>query len=85
LKTKANTTDTFNASVSGPPAWTTTANNPTVNLAAGANQDVTVTVDIPAGAAGGATDHATVTYTSAGDGTKSDSSSLTTTANNVYG
>ncbi|MFH1150642.1 MAG: hypothetical protein V1748_09245 [Actinomycetota bacterium] len=80
-----NTADTFNSSVSGSPAWTTTVDTPTLNLAAGANQDVTVNVDIPAGAAGGATDEATVTYTSAGDGTKSNSSDLTTTANNVYG
>jgi hypothetical protein len=52
----------------------------TVTLGAGDSADVMVTVTIPLTAADGTVDTVTVTATSVGDGTKSASSDLTTTA-----
>ena len=74
-----NVPDTFTVAVAGN-AWTTTAPATVGPLAPGASADLTVQVAIPAGASNGATDAATVTVTSQGDGTELDSSVLTTTA-----
>ena len=78
-----NAVDTFNVAVAGN-VWTTVA-PASVSLASGVSASVNVTVTIPANATGGATDAATVTVTSQGDNTKTAASTLTTTANNVYG
>ena len=75
-----NVSDTFNATVAGN-AWPTSVPTPVGPLAAGASSDVTVTATIPAGTLDGTTDTAHVTFTSAGDPSKSATSTLTTTAN----
>jgi hypothetical protein len=59
-------------------AFTTTAPSTVGPLAAGASTTVDVGVTIPAGAVNGAMSEATVTFTSQGNGTASDSSVLTT-------
>ena len=66
-------------------AWTVDMPASVGPLAAGVGVEVPVVVHIPADAAGGARDVVTVTATSQGDPTKTDTSVLTTTANNVYG
>jgi hypothetical protein len=70
--------DVFTGTVSGN-AWPTTA-PVTVSLGAGAGDSVEVAVSIPVTATDGLTDTAIVTFTSQGDPSQSDSSSLTTTA-----
>ncbi len=79
-----NAEDTFTMTVSGN-AWATGVLATVGPLAAGAGADVLVTVDIPVGTSGGATDAATITATSQGDPTKAADSVLTTTADVVYG
>jgi len=76
--------DTFTVTVSGN-AFVTNAPASIGPLAAGANTTINVLVTIPAGAAGGASDAATVQVTSRGDPTKFGTSTLTTTANTVRG
>jgi len=71
--------DTFNATVTGN-AWPTLVPTPVGPLAAGASSAVTITATIPAGALDGTHDTAQVTFTSAGDPSKSATSTLTTTA-----
>jgi hypothetical protein len=72
--------DIFNATVAGN-AWATSVPTPVGPLAAGASRAVTVTANIPAGAVDGTHDTALVTFTSAGDPSKSATSTLTTTSN----
>jgi len=75
-----NVPDTFTVAVSGN-AWTTTpAPSPIGPIAAGGTGELTVNVVIPGAAADGASDAATIALTSQGDGTATDSSTLTTTA-----
>lgn len=78
-------TDTFDLAAAG--VWTTTLSASSVTLAAGESADISVWVEIPGSAAGGDNDTATVTATSQGDGSVSDSADLTTTAvgTAVYG
>jgi uncharacterized repeat protein (TIGR01451 family) len=71
-------TDTFVIGATG--TWTTTASAMTIELGAGATGMFYVTVKVPAGAAGGASDVAIITATSQTDGTVTDSIELTTTA-----
>ena len=78
-----NVSDNFNATVAGN-AWPTSVPTPIGPLAAGASSNVTVTVIIPAGALEEALDIANVTFTSAGDPSKSASSVLTTTASTTW-
>ncbi|MBU1671520.1 MAG: DUF3494 domain-containing protein [Actinobacteria bacterium] len=75
-----NVSDTFNATKAGM-AWPTSVPAIVGPLAAGASSNVTVTATIPAGTPDGTTDTVLVTFTSAGDPTKSATSTLTTTAN----
>lgn len=84
LKNTGNTTDTFDSEITGN-AWNTVASPSSATVDAGESTTITVTVDIPAGAVGGATDSAFVEFTSQGDPTKDATSVVTTTANNVYG
>ena len=85
LTNTGNAQDTFIMTV-GSTAFTTTATPATVGpLNSGVTRTVTVTVQIPANAAGGASNVAIVTAASLGDATKSASSTLTTTANTVRG
>jgi hypothetical protein len=79
-----NTVDTFTLSKSGD-SWTTVVPAPVGPLAAGMSATVAVTVTVDGGAACGASDGVTITATSQGSGTESDSSTLTTSANAVYG
>jgi len=72
-----NVADTFTMTVSGN-AWTTDAPSSVGPLAAGIGANVQVVVHIPSGATGGASDIATVTATSQGNPTRSDSAVLTT-------
>ena len=77
--------DTFDVSVGGY-SWTTAVDPATVGpLVPGSSAGVTVTVTVPTSASGGATDVAVATVTSRGDGMVTTTSTLTTTANNVYG
>jgi hypothetical protein len=78
-----NVPDIFNATVTGN-AWATPAPAPIGPLAVGASSAVTVTTSIPAGALEGAIDIANVTFTSAGDPSKSATSILTTTASSTW-
>ncbi len=71
--------DSFDLAATGQ-TWTTNLSTSLVNLASSASVDVTVTVAIPPGAADQETDAVTITATSQGDGSKSDSALLTTTA-----
>jgi hypothetical protein len=80
ITNNGNVTDTFNAHVSGN-VWDTNTDKPTVTLASGEHTQAVVTVDIPAGATGGNTDHATVAYISAHDELKSDACDFTTLVN----
>jgi uncharacterized repeat protein (TIGR01451 family) len=78
LTNSGNVMDTFELSAAGN-TWTTT--HPlSMTLAAGMSTNVTVEVAIPSGAADGASDTVTITATSMGDPSQSDSSVLTTTA-----
>jgi hypothetical protein len=74
-----NTSDSFDITLSGN-LWTTTAPATVGPLTAGATTQITVDVDVPAGAADGDTDNATVTATSQTDNGQFASSVLTTTA-----
>jgi hypothetical protein len=77
-------TDTFDLAASGA-TWTTTLSTAVVTLNPGASDTFTVTVEIPAGALGNASDTATITATSQGDGGVSDSTNLTTSVDPVAG
>jgi len=55
--------DTFALSVSNTPTWTTTIDPASVILGAGEEAEITVSVVVPAGAPGGATDTADITAT----------------------
>ncbi|HSD84511.1 MAG TPA: PKD domain-containing protein, partial [Anaerolineae bacterium] len=79
-----NVADTFTMTVAGD-AWTTDIPASVGPLAAGAGTDVQVVVHISSSASGGATDTAIVAATSQGDPAQTDSSTLTTTANAIYG
>ncbi len=72
------TTDTFDLSAAG--VWTATLSETSVTLASGASTTFTVEVDVPADAADGDSDVTTVTATSQGDVTATDSADYTTTA-----
>ena len=72
-----NTSDSFNVGVAA--GWTTDAPATVRPLAAGAHMMISVVVHIPTGAAVGAIDTATITITSQGDPSKSDTIGLTTT------
>jgi uncharacterized membrane protein len=74
-----NVQDTFDLAVSGN-AWPTVPASASVTLDAGASAAVLVTVNIPAGAADGATDTAVFTATSQVDASATDLVALTTTA-----
>jgi uncharacterized repeat protein (TIGR01451 family) len=78
-----NCTDTFDGTVSGN-AWSTVVPDPVGPVAAGDIAYVDVTVTVPADAQC-VDDIATVTYTSQGESSLSDSSILTTTASAFYG
>jgi len=75
--------DTFDISVAG--AWTAVPSLTEITVPAGGTDTFTVTVSVPADALAGASDAATVTITSQADDTATDSSTLTTSANTVYG
>jgi hypothetical protein len=75
--------DTFDITASG--LWTTTVLDPVVTLPPSGVADVMVEVEIPLDAMAGDSDMATITATSQGDPTVSDTVDLTTTANQVYG
>jgi uncharacterized membrane protein len=79
-----NCADTFAVAVSGD-SWTTSAPSSVGPLAAGASEDVQIVVQVPISAGGGSSDIVSITVTSQGDGSVSDSSTLTTSANAVYG
>ncbi|MCP4385074.1 MAG: hypothetical protein GY798_27305, partial [Hyphomicrobiales bacterium] len=86
VKNTGDVPDIFDVSFSSPPGWATTVDPIEVGaLAPGATANVTVTVDIPAGAAGGDFDMVTVKAVSRGDAGQDASSTLTTTANSIYG
>ena len=74
-----NAADTFNLAPSGN-VWTTTVPSPVGPLAMGATQDIDVVVTIPLTALPGDDDTATVTATSQGNPSESDSVDLTTEA-----
>jgi hypothetical protein len=73
-----NTTDTFDISASS--IWTATPFTSSVTLVAFASTTFSVAVDIPAGAADGSSEVATITATSQSDALAADSIDLTTTA-----
>src|SRR5690606_18519029 len=77
-----NITDTVDLAVSGE-TWTTTLSASSVELAAGASTDITVSVEIPGDALPGDSDMATVTGTSAGNPAISDSMNVTTSVSEV--
>ena len=81
-----NVADSFDLAATGQ-TWTTTLSTSQVNLAPSASADFTVMVSIPTGAADQETDTVTITATSQGDNSKTDSASLTTTsvAKPLYG
>jgi uncharacterized membrane protein len=83
LENTGNIADTFTVEAAG--AWAVNLPVDTFNLAAGETADFVVEVTIPAGAMAGASDVTTVTATSAFDDGVSDSSALTTTANQIFG
>jgi uncharacterized repeat protein (TIGR01451 family) len=76
-----NASDSFHVTVSGN-AWTTNAPAAFGPMASGATLLVDVSVTIPASAALGTVDVAMITVTSQGDNTRSESATLTTTADN---
>jgi len=79
LTNTSNTTDTIVLDASGN-SWTTNLPVTEATLGAGESTQVIVYVTIPADAAGGEYDTATITATSQGDPGVSDSATLTTTA-----
>jgi uncharacterized repeat protein (TIGR01451 family) len=79
LTNQGNITDTFNLTQSGA-SWTVALSDVSVELAAGASTEVTVSVTIPANAADGASDTVTITATSQSDEEVTATSTLTTTA-----
>ena len=72
-----NVTDSFDLAASGQ-TWTTTLSSSLINLGPSASVDVTVTVDIPPGTADQDSDMVTITATSQGDNSKTDSAVFTT-------
>jgi hypothetical protein len=70
--------DSFDLTATGQ-TWTSTLSTSIINLAPSASVDFTVTVAIPPGAADQETDTVTITATSQGDSSKTDSALLTTT------
>ncbi len=72
------TTDTFDLAASG--IWTTTLSDTSVTLASGASVTFTVDVSVPGNAADGDSDATTVTATSQGNPSVTDSATLITTA-----
>jgi uncharacterized repeat protein (TIGR01451 family) len=83
VQNSGNCSDIFDLDVNGT-TWPVEIQPTYVSLAAGASADVDVTVTVPEDALCG-DDVATVTATSRNDGSASDASVLTTTANAVYG
>jgi uncharacterized repeat protein (TIGR01451 family) len=79
-----NILDTFLVAVNGN-AWSTNTPATVGPLTPSASQMVDVSVTIPPNAIGGGTDIATITLTSQGDNTIFATSTITTTASNVYG
>jgi len=77
------TTDAYTVTISNN-AWTTTVPETVGPLVAGDSVNASVAVTISENAAGGATDTTTILMTSQGDNTQLATSTLTTTANNVY-
>jgi carboxypeptidase T len=78
LTNAGNTVDTFDILATG--VWTITAPTTAGPLDPGMSADINVIVDLPPSATPGDFDISTIIATSQGDGTKSESSSLTTTA-----
>lgn len=83
LENTGNIADTFTVEATG--AWATNLPVDTFDLAAGETVDFVVEVTVPAGAMAGDLDVTTVTATSAFDDSVTDSSALTTTANQIFG
>jgi uncharacterized membrane protein len=81
---RGNVTDTFGLAISDH-TWQTSAPGMVGPLAAGERTTVDVTVEIPTGAAGDASDTAAVAIASQGDGDQSTTVLLTTAANRAYG
>jgi minor extracellular serine protease Vpr len=79
LTNEGDVTDTFDLTQSGA-TWTVALSDVSVELAAGASTEVTVSVTIPANAADGASDTVTITATSQSDEEVTATSTLTTTA-----
>ena len=79
LTNTGNVSDTFDLVASGN-TWTTTVPSSVGPVTPGSRTDLTVTVNIPATAVGGATNTAIVTATSRADHTRSATATLTTTA-----
>ena len=75
--------DTFDISVAG--AWTAVPSLTEITVPAGGTDTFTVTVSVPADALAGASDVATVSVASQADDTVTDTATLTTTTNAVYG
>ncbi len=71
--------DSFDLTAAGQ-SWTSTLSAAVLNLAPAASTTFTVDVAIPPGAADQATDGVTITATSQGDSSKTDSALLTTTS-----
>jgi len=83
LENTGNLADTFTIESAG--VWDVTLPITSTSLAPGETADVTVQVTVPADALAGDSDVTTVTATSEFDDTVSDTSVLTTTANQIYG
>ena len=79
LTNTGNVSDTFDLVASGN-TWTTTVPSSVGPVTPGSRTDLTVTVNIPATAVGGATNTAIVTAASRADHTRSATATLTTTA-----
>ena len=77
-------TDTFNLAAAGN-SWTTVVSTSTITLTPGASDLFSVTVAIPSSALGNETDTVTLTATSQGDVTKSDTVLLTTSVLPIFG
>jgi hypothetical protein len=76
--------DSFDLTATGQ-TWTTTLSTSLVNLAPSASADFTVTVAIPAGAPGNATDTVSISARSQGAPSINAGANLTTTTTAVYG
>ncbi len=83
LTNNGNQADSYNITFTS--QWPVTAPASLGPLNPGASTQFDVSVTIPAGAAPGEFDQALITATSQGDGTRLQSSTLTTTANATYG